>query len=93
MKAMLVVLALIAMFCTAATTLGAVVFCLAMGANAKPPEIRALKFWVLGLTLLGLVGISIGIYLLRVNQPGWGAGVSVSPTFVIGVITLVVLLK
>ena len=93
MKSMLTALAIAAMVCTALATLGAVVSCLAMGANAKPPDIRALKFWMLGLTGLAVAGITVGIFLLRAGQPGWAAGVSFAPTVIIGVITLVALLK
>ena len=93
MKSLLITAAIIAMICTALATLTAIVFCLGMGANAKPPEIRALKLWMLGLTLLGLAGIGTGIFLLRAGQPGWAAGVSFTPSVIIGVIFLVALLK
>ena len=82
-----------AMICTAVATLTAVVFCLGMGANAKPPEIRALKIWMLSLTLLGVAGIGLGLFLLRARQPGWAAGISFAPVIIIGVIFLVALLK
>lgn len=90
---MKLILPILAMLCTALATLTAVVFCLGMGANAKPPEIRALKLWMLGLTLLGAAGITVGIFLLRAGQPGWAAGVSFAPVVIIGMIFLVALLK
>ena len=90
---MLTALSIAAMICTVLATLTAVVFCLGMGANAKPPEIRALKLWMLGLTLLGCAGIGTGVYLLRAGVPGWAAGVSFAPVVVIGVIFLMAMLK
>ena len=90
---MKLILPILAMLCTAIATLTAVVFCMGMGANAKPPEIRALKFWMLGLTLLGVAGITVGILLLRAGQPGWAAGVSFAPTVLFGLILAVALLK
>lgn len=82
-----------AMICTVLATLTALVFCMGMGANAKPPEIRALKLWMLGLTLLGLAGITISIFLLRAGQPGWAAGVAIAPTVIMSLILAVALLK
>lgn len=90
---MKLILPILAMVCTALATLTAVVFCLAGGANATPAQIRALKLWMLGLTLLGAAGLTVGIFLLRAGQPGWAAGVSFAPVVVIGVIFLVALLK
>lgn len=92
MKSLAIAAAILAMLCTAWTTLTAVVFCLGMGANAKPPEIRALKLWMLGLTLLGTAGITVGIFLLRAGRPGWAAGASFAPTVVMGSILVVALL-
>lgn len=93
MKSFLIAAAIVAMFCTALTTLAAVGFCLAGGANATPALIRALKYWMLGLTLLGIAGITVGIVLLRAGQPGWAAGVSFAPTAIIGIIFIIALLK
>lgn len=84
-------LSIVAMICTAFVTMSAIVFCLGMGANAKSPEIRALKLWMLGLTVLGVAGISAGIFLLRAGQPGLAAGVSIAPaaiTFVAFIIAV-----
>ena len=93
MKSMLIAASIFAMICAALATAIAVVFCLGMGANAKPPEIRALKLWMLGLTLLGVSGIGTGIYLLRAGQPAWAAGISFAPVVIIGVIFTVALMK
>ncbi len=93
MKPMLVAASILGMICAALATAIAVVFCLGMGANAKPPEIRALKLWMLGLTLLGFSGIGGGIFLLRAGQPAWAAGVSFAPVVIIAVIFLIAMLK
>ena len=90
---MLIALAIVAMLCTAFATLSAIVFCLAGGANSTPEQIRALKLWMLGLTLLGLTGITVGIFLLRAGQPGWAAGVSFAPAVIMATILAVALLK
>ncbi len=87
------VLPILAMACTVLATAMAVVFCLGMGANAKPPEIRALKLWMAGLTLLGIAGIAVGIVLLRAGQPGWATVASLAPTVLFGLILAVALLK
>lgn len=90
MKFILPILAIVA---TAIMTLTAVVFCLGMGANSSPAEIRALKLWMGGLSLLGLAGIVIGIILLRSGQTGWAAGVAIGPAVIILIIFIVALLK
>lgn len=81
------------MLCTAFATLVAVVFCLGMGANAKPSEIRALKLWMVALVLLGVSGVTWGIFLLRAGQPGWAAGVSLAPTGVMLILLVMEMLK
>jgi hypothetical protein len=93
MKTLLIAISILAMIGTVLATLTAVVFCLGMGANAKPPEIRTLKLWMLGLTLLGTTGITVGIFLLRAGLPGWAAGVSFAPTVIFGLILAIALLK
>ena len=90
---MKIVLAIIAMLVTAVFTLTAVVFCMGMGANSSPAEIRVLKLWMLGLSLLGVAGVVIGIVLLRSGQSGWAAGAAIAPTVVIMVIFLIALMK
>ena len=87
------ILPILAMLLTAISTLTAVVFCLGMGANSSPAQIRMLKLWMGGLSLLGLAGIVIGIILLRSGQFGWAAGAAVSPTVIIAIIFLIALLK
>lgn len=93
MKSLYLAAAVIAMIGTALATLTAVVFCLGMGANAKPPEIRALKLWMLGLTLLGAGGVTAGVLLLRAGQPAWAAGVGIAPAVIMAAILAVALLK
>ena len=86
-------LPILAMICTVVATLVMLVFCMAMGANAKPEEIQALKGWMIGLSLLGLAGIAVGILLMRSAQPGLAAGVSLLPAIVMGILFLVSILK
>jgi hypothetical protein len=87
------VLPIVAMLITAVSTLTAVVCCLAMGANASPAQIRALKLWMGGLTLLGLAGIVVAIVLLRGGQHGWATIAAAAPTAFIGIVTIIAFLK
>ncbi|MFZ1687731.1 MAG: hypothetical protein WAU70_09930 [Flavobacteriales bacterium] len=82
-----------AMVCTAIATLVAVVFCMGMGANASPAQIRELKLWMGGLSLLGVAGIVAGIFLMRAGQSGWAAGVAFVPTLIFGLILFVALIR
>ena len=86
-------LSIAAMIGTAFATMAAIVFCLGMGANAKPREIRALKLRMLGLTLLGVAGISAGIFLLRAGQPGLAAGVSIAPAVILFAVFIIAVKK
>jgi len=90
---MKMLLPIAAMLCTACSTLMAVVFCMSMGANASPAQIRMLKLWMLGLSLLGIVGIAIGIHLMRTGQHGMAAAVAVAPTVIFAIILVVATLK
>lgn len=90
---MKLILPILAMIATLLATLTAVVFCLAMGANAKPPEIRALKLWMAGLSLLGIAGVGVGIILIRAGQPGWASVAAFAPTVIFGLILAIALLK
>lgn len=58
----------LAIVCTVLATLTALVFCMAGGANSTPAQIRALKFWMAGLSLLGVAGVVVGIFLMRAGQ-------------------------
>lgn len=82
-----------AMLCTVVTTLTAVVFCMGMGANASASEIRQLKLWMAALSLLGVAGVAIGIFLMRAGQPSWAAGAAFAPTVIFGIILLIALIK
>lgn len=93
MRSLLIAAAITTMICTALAALTAIVFCLGMGANSTPAQIRALKLWMAGLSLLGAAGIGTGVFLLRAGQPAWAAGVRMAPTLVMGVIFLVAMLK
>lgn len=89
MKILLNVTSVLTMLATAFVTLSAVVFCMGMGANAKPGEIRVLKLWMLGLSLLGMAGIGTGIHLLRHGQPGWSIAASGSPSVIMVIILII----
>lgn len=86
------VLPILAMTCTALTTLTALVFCMAMSANSSPGQIRAVKLWMGGLSLLGVAGIVIGVILLRAGLPGWATGVSIAPVIIMALILGITLL-
>lgn len=90
---MKLLLPILAMICTALVTLTALVFCMAGGANSTPAQIRALKFWMAGLSLLGLAGIVAGVFLIRAGLPGWAAGAAFLPTVIMGIILMIALLK
>ncbi len=81
-----------AMICTLLTTLTAVIFCAGMGANASPAQIRALKLWMAGLSLLGAAGILAGILYMRAGQPGMAAGAAFLPTVLIIVIFIIAMI-
>lgn len=82
-----------AMICTALATLTALVFCMAMGANSTPAQIRALKFWMAGLSLIGIAGIVVGVLLIRAGQTNWAAAAAFAPTVIFGIILGIALLK
>lgn len=82
-----------AMVCTALATLTALVFCMAMGANSTPAQIRMLKLWMGGLSLLGGVGVIAGIILIRAGQPNWAALAAFAPTVIFGIVLGIALLK
>lgn len=86
-------LPIVGMIVTVLSTLTAVVFCIAMGANATAAQIHALKLWMVGLSLLGLAGAVVSIVLLRAGQYGWGAGAAFAPAAIIALIFLVSVLK
>lgn len=90
---MKLILPILAMVCTVLATLTALVFCMAAGANAKPPEIRALKLWMVFISLLGVAGVAVGICLIRAGQPGWASLAAFAPTVIFGMILAMALLK
>ena len=83
---MMFVLAGLALVCTVVVTLTAVVFCMGMGANAKPADIRTLKIWMAGLSLLGAAGVAAGIFLMCDGQPGRAAVAAFAPVVIIAVL-------
>ncbi len=90
---MKLLLPIVAMIGTALATLTALVFCMAMGANSTPAQIRALKLWMAGLSLLGVAGVVVGIILIRAGQPNWAAVTAFAPTVIFAVILGIALLK
>ena len=78
-----------AMVCTAFATLMAITFCLAGGANSTPEQIRALKIWMVVISLVGVAGITAGIFLMRASQFGWAAGAAFLPTVIFLIIFIV----
>lgn len=90
---MKLLLPILAMIGTALATLTALVFCLAMGANSTPAQLRALKLWMGGLSLLGLTGIIVGIILIRAGQPNWAAVAAFAPTVIFAFILGISLIK
>jgi hypothetical protein len=85
------ILPIAAMVVTAFVTLCAVVFCMAGGANSTPAQIRAIKFWMAGLTLLGAAGVTTGIFLLRAGLHNWAAGAAILPSVIMVLILIVAL--
>lgn len=90
---MKLLLPILAMIGTVLATLTALVFCMAMGANSTPAQIRALKLWMAGLSLLGGAGIIVGIILIRAGQPNWAAVAAIAPTLIYVIILGIALLK
>ncbi len=93
MKLLLPTLAILAMIFTVLATVIALVFCLSMGANSTPTQLRTLKLWMYGLSFLGGLSLLLGIILLRAGQPGWAAIAAFAPTILFGIILSVALLK
>ena len=75
-------LPILAMVCTVLATLVSITFCLAGGANSTPMQIRVLKYVMLGVTLLGIAGVTAGIFLMRSGHHGWAAGAAFAPAVI-----------
>lgn len=86
MKLLLLVAAIIS---TIVATLTAITFCLGMGANSSPGEIRMLKLWMLGFSAMGVAGIVAGVVLWRAGQTGYAAGAAFLPVPIILIIGIV----
>ncbi len=86
-------LPILAMIGTALATLTALVFCMAMGANSTPAQLRALKLGMAGLTLLGVAGVVVGIILIRAGEPNWAAVAAAAPTVIFAIILGIALIK
>lgn len=93
-RAMKFLLPIAAMICTVISTLTAVVFCLGMGANSTPAQIRMLKLWMLALSLIGIIGILAGVYIMRSGgQNTTAATVAFLPTVIFVLILIIALVK
>ncbi|MDP3072333.1 MAG: hypothetical protein Q8N18_18725 [Opitutaceae bacterium] len=92
MKSLLPTAAIAAMIVTVLVTFCAIVLCLAGGANATPAQVRSLKLWMLGLTLLGGGGVTAGIFLMRAGQHSWAAGAAILPAVIMVLILIVALI-
>lgn len=92
MKFLLPAAAIAAMLCTVLATLTAIFFCMGMGANASPVEIRNLKLGMAGFSLLGVAGIVAGVFLMRAGQHGWAAGAAFAPAVIMLLIFIVALI-
>ena len=86
-------LPILAMICTALATLVMIVFNLVGAANASAEQIRSQKLWAGGMTLLAVVGIVVGIFLMRAGQPGAAAGAAFLPTVIIAIVFAVAIFK
>ena len=86
------ILPIFAMLCTVLATLLALVFCMAGGANASPFAVRVLKSLMMGFSLLGVTGVTAGIFLLRSGHPGWAAIAAIVPTAVIIIVFILSLI-
>lgn len=86
-------LPILAMICTAIATLVMIVFNLAGAANASAEQIRSMKLWTGGMTLLAVAGIVAAIFLMRAGQPSWAAGAAFLPTVSIAIIFLIAVIK
>ena len=90
---MMFVIAGLAIVCTVVVTLTAVVFCMGMGANANPAEIRRLKLWMAGLSVLGAAGVTVGIFLMCDGQPGRATVAAFAPVIIIIVLFVVAIVR
>lgn len=90
---MKLLLPILAMICTVLSTLTALVFCMAGGANSTPAQIRALKLWMSGISVLGVAGVTVSIILIRAGQPGLAAVAAFAPTVIYAIILGIVLIK
>ncbi|HEX2617027.1 MAG TPA: hypothetical protein VHL57_05750 [Flavobacteriales bacterium] len=87
------VLPIAAMICTAGATLLMLVFTMAGMANSTPEQLRSMKWWAGGLSLLSLACVTIGALLLRQGRSELAALVAFLPTAIMGTIFLVQVLK
>ena len=63
-------------------TLMAITFCLAGGANSSPAEIRVLKTLIIGCAVLGISGVTAGIFLMRAGHFRWALFAALAPAVI-----------
>lgn len=90
MKMILLVAAIIS---SILATLVALTFCMGMGANSSPAEIRMLKLWMAIFSLVGVAGVVAGVLLMRSGQANYAAGAAVAPTVFVIVVAIIALAK
>ena len=86
-------LPVLAMIFTALATLVMIVFNLAGAANANAEQIRSQKLWAGGLSLLAIIGIVVGIILMRAGRSGGAAGAAFLPAVIIAIVFMVAIFK
>jgi len=52
--------------------------------NTSEESLRQVKLWVLAFSVLSVVAIGVGIWLLYMHRPGWSTIVSLLPAIVMG---------
>jgi hypothetical protein len=79
-------IAVLALVAGAISSLMLLTMCMAGGANSTPEQIRAIKMWMLVITIVGLLTFGGGIWLTAAGRPWTGAcvgGLPAAVTFVL----------
>ena len=79
---MLSIAAILAILCTCGFTVMMLVLCLAGSPNSSPEQLRSIKFWALTFSLMALVGVVGGGWLMYAGRPGPAAAVAIFPSLV-----------
>lgn len=92
-RAMKYVLPIAAMLATGLATLLMLVLMVAGAANSSDEQLRTMKLWAGGLSLLSLVCVVLGIVLLRQDRSGHAALVAFIPVMVMGFLLLLAVVR